>query len=190
MDLNKFYAKVYDWLILKGPGILLGLLVLVVGMWLTKLLSKWLMKHMQKKSVDPSAKSFLISLSITILRVLIILAAMQIVGLQMTLFAALIGAFGVAAGLALSGTLQNFASGVLILLLKPFKIGDNIFAQNQEGTITAIQIFYTTMTTYDNKTVIIPNSKLSNEVIINISSSGTRRLDIELSFLTRSLLNQ
>jgi small conductance mechanosensitive channel len=100
----------------------------------------------------------------------------------MTVFAALIGAIGVAAGLALSGTLQNFTSGILILILKPFHVGDNIVAQGQEGTVKAIKIFYTIVTTYDNRTVVIPNSKLSNEVIINISGSGNRRLDVELKF--------
>jgi small conductance mechanosensitive channel len=100
----------------------------------------------------------------------------------MTLFATVIGAFGVAAGLALSGTLQNFASGILILLLKPFVIGDNIVTQGLEGTVTSIQIFYTLVRTFDNRSVIVPNSKLSNEVIINISREGSRRLDIEIKF--------
>lgn len=107
---------------------------------------------------------------------------MQVMGIQLTIFAALIAAIGVAAGLALSGTLQNFASGILILLLKPFEVGDNIIAQGQQGTVSSIQIFYTVVTTFDNQTVIIPNSKLSNEVIINISRTGERRLDIELKF--------
>jgi small conductance mechanosensitive channel len=116
------------------------------------------------------------------LQILLVLAFMQIVGIQMTAFAALLGAFGVAAGLALSGTLQNFTSGILILLLKPFRIGDNIIAQGQEGTIDTIQIFFTTMRTFDNRIVIIPNSKLSNEVIVNLSREGKRRMDIELKF--------
>jgi small conductance mechanosensitive channel len=93
-----------------------------------------------------------------------------------------IAAFGAATGLALSGTLQNFASGVLILLLKPFDTGDNIVAQGVEGTVTSIRIFYTIITTFDNRTVIMPNSKLSNEVIVNITHQGVRRLDIELKF--------
>jgi small conductance mechanosensitive channel len=105
---------------------------------------------------------------------------MQILGIQMTLFAAIIGGVTVAAGLALSGTMQNFASGILILLLKPFRTGDNIITQGQEGTVTSIQIFYTVITTFDNKTVIVPNSKLSNEIIINTSREGKRRMDIEL----------
>jgi small conductance mechanosensitive channel len=98
------------------------------------------------------------------------------------MFAALAGAFGVAAGLALSGTLQNFTSGILILLLKPFKVGDNIIAQGQEGTVTSIQIFYTVVLTFDNRTVIVPNSKLSNEIIINLSRQGNRRMDMEMKF--------
>jgi small conductance mechanosensitive channel len=107
---------------------------------------------------------------------------LQILGIKMTLFAALIAALGVAAGLALSGTLQNITSGIMILLLKPFRQGDNIIAQGQEGTVSSIQIFYTVVTTFDNRTVILPNSKLSNEVIINTSRQGTRRLDVELKF--------
>ena len=110
------------------------------------------------------------------------LALIQVLGLQLTLFASLVASFGVAIGLALSGTLQNFTSGILILLLKPYRVGDGIIAQGQEGIVEAIEIFYTVVTTYDNKTVIIPNSKLSNEVITNISREGKRRLDVEFKF--------
>ncbi|RYE16374.1 MAG: mechanosensitive ion channel family protein, partial [Sphingobacteriales bacterium] len=143
---------------------------------------KWSHNRMHSNSVDGTVKSFLMSLIAVALRVLLILCVMQIVGIQMTLFAAVIGAFGVAAGLALSGTLQNFASGILILLLKPFIVGDNIITQGLEGTVTSIQIFYTMVRTFDNCMVIVPNSKLSNEVIINISREGNRRLDIEMKF--------
>src|SRR6185437_2360487 len=116
------------------------------------------------------------------LRVLLILGVMQIMGVQMTLFTALVGAFAVAAGLALSGTLQNFASGILILMLKPFVVGDNIVTQGMTGKVTSIQIFYTLVTTFDNQSVIVPNSKLSNDVIIHMSRAGSRRLDIPLKF--------
>ncbi|MEO6287361.1 MAG: mechanosensitive ion channel family protein [Dyadobacter sp.] len=182
MRLNQFYNKAYAWILNTGPSLLFGIAVLVVGFWLIKILSRWLNTHMHKNNIDPSLTPFLLSLSVTTLRVLLIVSAMQIIGIQMTVFAALIGAIGVAAGLALSGTLQNFTSGILILILKPFHVGDNIIAQGQEGTVTAIKIFYTIVTTYDNRTVVIPNSKLSNEVIINISGSGNRRLDVELKF--------
>ncbi len=113
---------------------------------------------------------------------MLLLIVMQTLGIQLTILTTVIGAFSVAAGLALSGTLQNFASGVLILVLKPFKAGDNIIAQGQEGIVSSIQIFYTVVTTFENKTVIIPNSKLSNEIIINVSRQGKRRMDIELKF--------
>ncbi|GLU57318.1 mechanosensitive ion channel protein [Dyadobacter frigoris] len=182
MKINEFYDKATLWILDKGASFLLGVAVLMVGFWLIKMLSGYMSAHMVRKEIDPSLSPFLLSLTITVLRVLLIIAGMQIIGIQMTVFAALIGAIGVAAGLALSGTLQNFASGVLILLLKPFQVGDNILAQGQEGTVTAIKIFYTIITTFDNRKVIVPNSKLSNEVIINISSSGSRRLDVEMKF--------
>lgn len=182
MNYNRFLDKAYTWVIAKGPSILIAVIILFIGLWLINLLSKLISKSMQKRSVNPSLKPFLLSLVVTVLRVFLILSVMQIAGIRMTIFAAVIAAMGVAAGLALSGTLQNFASGILILFLKPFQVGDNILAQGQEGTVTSIRIFYTIVTTFDNKTVIIPNSKLSNEVIVNISASGNRRLDIELKF--------
>ena len=137
---------------------------------------------MDKRNVDGSFKPFLISLINVGLELLLFLMLMQVLGIKLTLFASLLAAVGVATGLALSGTLQNFTSGILILLLKPYRVGDSIIAQGQEGIVEAIEIFYTVVTTYDNKTVIIPNSKLSNEVIINISREGIRRLDVEFKF--------
>jgi small conductance mechanosensitive channel len=182
MDFDKFYDKATDWVIRYGPRLLIGILILVVGFWLIRLFMKWWQGRMQRRNVDPTIKPFLQSLVGIALRVLLILGFMQIVGIQMTLFAAVIGAFGVAAGLALSGTLQNFASGILILLLKPFVVGDNIITQGLEGTVISIQVFYTIVRTFDNRSVIVPNSKLSNEVIINISREGNRRLDLEFRF--------
>ncbi|TCD04227.1 mechanosensitive ion channel family protein [Pedobacter frigidisoli] len=182
VNINRFYDKAYDWVIDKGPSILLGIGVLFIGLWLIKLFSRWIRTGMTKKSVNPSLAPFLCSLVVIVLRVLLILTVMQIIGIKLTFLTVLIGGMGVAAGLALSGTLQNFASGVLILLLKPFVVGDNIIAQGQEGTVTSIQIFYTIIKTFDNRTVVIPNGKLSNEVIINISREGSRRLDIEIKF--------
>jgi small conductance mechanosensitive channel len=182
MNWDKFTDQAYNWLLTIGPKILIGLAILFAGLWFVRFLKKWLTGHLMRKDVNSSIRPFLVNLIITTLQILLFLGFMQIVGIQMTIFAAAIGAFGVAAGLALSGTLQNFTSGVLILLMKPFRIGDNILAQGQEGTITTIQIFYTVMRTFDNRTVIVPNSKLSNEVIINLSREGKRRLDIELKF--------
>ncbi|SKB44715.1 mechanosensitive ion channel family protein [Daejeonella lutea] len=182
MESEKFYDKAYDWVLSSGPRVLLGLIILLVGFWLIRVTLNWFKAHMRRKEVDASLKPFFLSLVGIALRVLLVLVVMQIVGIQMTIFAAVIGAVGVAAGLALSGTLQNFASGVLILLLKPFVVGDNIITQNMEGTVTTIEIFYTIVTTFDNRSVIVPNGKLLNEVIINLSREGNRRLDLELKF--------
>ncbi|MCX2574198.1 mechanosensitive ion channel family protein [Pedobacter sandarakinus] len=181
-SVSKIYDRAYEWIILKGPSIIAGIFVLIIGFWFIGVLSKWMKASMERRAVNPSLSPFLSSLVVIVLRVLLILTVMQIIGLQLTFLTVLVGGIGVAAGLALSGTLQNFASGVLILLLKPFAVGDNIIAQGQEGTVTSIQIFYTLVKTFDNRTVVIPNSKLSNEVIINISREGSRRLDIELKF--------
>jgi small conductance mechanosensitive channel len=182
MDMEKLYDKIYTWMLTVGPRLIIAVIVVIVGMWLIRVLKRWMNNHMIARDFDPSLRPFLSNLTIIAMQVLLVLAFMQIMGIQMTIFTAVIGAFGVAAGLALSGTLQNFTSGILILLLKPFRVGEIIIAQGQEGLVTSIQIFFTMVTTFDNKTVIIPNSKLSNEVIINLSREGKRRLDIELKF--------
>lgn len=179
---ERFYDKVYTWVLTFGPRLLLAVLVLIIGLWLIRLFKKWLGHVLEARSLAPSIKPFLQGTIATVLQLLLFFALLQILGVQMTVFAAVIGSFGVAAGFALSGTLQNFASGVLILLLKPYVVGDKIITQGQEGTVTAIQLFYTTVLTLDNKTVIVPNSKLSNEIIINLSRQGTRRLDVVLKF--------
>ena len=182
MDLDKFYDKAYNWILFIGPRVIVALFILILGIWFIRFFKGWLSRRMIKKEFDPSLQPFFISLFVTSLQVMLILALMQVLGLQMTIFTALIGALGVAAGLALSGTLQNFTSGVLILALKPFRVGDNIIAQGQDGIVTSIQVFYTVVLTHNNTTVIIPNSKLSNEVIINLSREGKRRMDIEMKF--------
>ncbi|UKT65475.1 mechanosensitive ion channel family protein [Pedobacter mucosus] len=180
ININHYYDKTLDWLLLKGPSVFFGLLLLFIGLWVIKLFAKWMQNSMHKNDVNPSLRPFLSSLIIIVLRILLVLTVMQIIGIQLTFLTVLVGGLSVAAGLALSGTLQNFASGVLILILRPFIVGDNIVAQGQEGTVSSIQIFYTIVKTFDNRTVVIPNSKLSNEVIINISREGSRRLDIEI----------
>lgn len=189
-DINTLLNHAYHWLIVTGPQILEGIIVLFVGLWLISLLGKWSRNKMHQKDVDPTLKPFLVSLITIALRLLLVILVIEVMGYKLTIFAALVGAFGVAAGLALSGTLQNFASGVLILLLKPFVVGDNIITQGLEGTVTSIQIFYTIVRTFDNRTVVVPNSKLSNEIIINISREGKRRLDITYKVGNAVDLNQ
>jgi small conductance mechanosensitive channel len=182
MDIQKFYDKAYNWVLAYGPRVLIAIVVFFVGLWLIRILKRWITNALRKKFVHSGLTPFVVSLSVTTLHILLVLLILQIVGIELTLFAALIAAFGVAAGLALSGTLQNVTGGILILLLRPFRQGDNIITQGQEGTVSSIEIFYTVITTFDNRTVIVPNSKLSNEIIVNTSRAGTRRIDIELKF--------
>ncbi len=180
MDINDLLERIGDWFLHQAPRVLLGIAILIFGLWLVRLVGVWIKRKIDQKDWDPTLEMFLSNLIITGLRILLILLVIQVMGLQMTLFAALVGSFGVAAGLALSGTLQNFASGVLILMLKPFRVGDQVAAQGQEGEVTSIRLFHTVIRTADYRTVIVPNSKLSNEVIINLSQAGRRRLDLEL----------
>ena len=182
IDFDEIFQKAIDWIISNGPRIVFAFVILFIGFWVIKMIKKWLMNVLKKKDVHSSLAPFIQSLVIAALHVLLILFVMQMLGIQMTLFAAGLASLGVAIGLALSGTLQNFAGGILILLLKPFKVGDNIVAQGQDGIVQSIQIFFTVITTLDNKTVVIPNSKLSNEIIVNLSQQGNRRLDLQMKF--------
>lgn len=165
-----------------GPKILFGVIVFFIGQWLIRILNRWFRNIISNGGFDVTLRPFLQNLFAIVLQALLIVALMQVLGIQMTIFAALIGALGVAGGLALSGTFQNFASGFLIILLKPFRVGDTVNTQGQEGTVTAIRLFYTVILTFNNTTVIVPNSKLSNEIIFNLSREGRRRIDIEIKF--------
>lgn len=180
MRIEEFYNEFHIWIIKRGPGYLGGILIFLFGLWAIRFLRSRLRNRMAKRHVHSSLQPFLLSLTITSLYVLLIISVMNIIGYELTIFTTIIGAFSVAAGLALSGTFQNFAGGVLILLLKPFELGDNIVAQGQDGKVTSIQIFYTVLLTVDNKTIIIPNGKLFNEVIINVSRENKRRLDFDV----------
>jgi small conductance mechanosensitive channel len=180
MKLTKFYDTAYVWALTIGVKIIIGLIILLIGLWLIKIVSGRLRAQMSKRKIHSSLQPFFLSLTVTSLYVLLIISVMSYIGFELTIFTTIIGAFSVAAGLALSGTLQNFAGGILILLLKPFGLDDNIVAQGQDGIVTSIQIFYTVLITADNKTVIIPNGKLFNEVIVNVTREGKRRLDFEI----------
>lgn len=180
MKVEEFYQQFHHWVITKGPNYVFGIIALLVGFWAIKFLRTRLRQRMSRNKVHSSLQPFILSLTITSLYVLLVILVMNIIGFELTIFTTIIGAFSVAAGLALSGTFQNFAGGVLILLLKPFEVDDSIVAQGQEGTVVSIQIFYTVLLTADNKTVIIPNGKLFNEVIVNVTREGKRRLDFDV----------
>ncbi len=180
MSSAKFYNEAYIWLLNSGVRVITALAVFFIGVWIIKILRSRLRKVMLKGQVNSSIQPFIFSLSIPALYVMLVMLVIDILGLQLTMFTTIIGAFSVAVGLSLSGTFQNFAGGVLILLLKPFEIGDSVIAQGQEGKVTSILIFYTVLLTVDNKTIIIPNGKLFNEVITNLSREEKRRLDFEV----------
>lgn len=180
MDLADIYNVTVEWVQNHGPSVVIGILVFIGGQWLIRLIKRWMDNSLERRQVSSSIRPFLHSLLSAALQILLLLMVLQIMSVRMTIFAALVTSFGVAAGLALSGTLQNFTAGVIIMVLKPFRVGDNIIAQGQDGIVESIEIFYTIVTTFDNRTVIIPNSKVSNEVIVNISRQGHRRMDIEI----------
>lgn len=150
---------------------------LIVGLWIIKALIGGLSKLMKKKNVDDSLQPFLRSLLGVALKALLFVSVLSMMGVEMTSFVAILGAAGLAVGLALSGTLQNFAGGVMILIFKPFKVGDFIEAQGYAGSVAEIQIFNTILKTGDNKHIIIPNGGLANGSLVNYSKEEKRRVD-------------
>ncbi len=160
-----------------GMKVLGAIIVLVIGLFIINLLSKRVFLLMDKSNVDSALKSFIKSILTVTLKNILIVSVLGMVGVEMTTFIAMLTAASLAVGLAFRGSLSNFAGGVMILFFKPFKIGDFVTAQGHGGTVKEIQIFNTYLTTSDNKTVIIPNAKLSNGVLVNSSMQDLRRVD-------------
>ncbi len=169
--------KIIEFAVAYGPRLLAALAVLVIGSWIIKILTRGIGKIIEKKNPDKSLNSFIKSLVGILLKTMLILSVLTMLGVEMTSFIAILGAAGLAVGLALSGTLQNFAGGVMILIFKPFKVEDVIEAQGYLGVVNEIQIFNTILKTFDNKTVIIPNGGLSTSSLTNYSSESVRRVD-------------
>lgn len=164
-----------------GPKLLLAIFVLFAGFWIIKKVSKLIAKLMEKRNVDISLRSFLHSIINVALKILLIISVLQMVGVETTSFVAMLGAAGLAIGMALQGSLSNFAGGVLILLFKPYKVGDLIEAQGYTGTVDDIQIFTTKLKTAQGRIIIIPNAALSNGNIVNHTVNGINRVDIMFS---------
>ena len=158
-----------------GPDIVLAIITLIVGLWIIKLISRTVRKVLTKREFDASLTPFLVTLLNIALKAALVVSVIDMVGIEVTSFVAIIGAAGLAVGLALQGTLQNFAGGVIILILKPFKVGDVIDAKGYLGTVKEIQIFYTIVNTFDKKVVYIPNGSLANSDMTNISKEEERR---------------
>ena len=179
VSLDVFLTKMIDLGISVGSKILLAIVVFLVGRWIVRRLNKLLAKILEKRHVEASLSTFVKSLVNITLTLLLIIVVIGVLGIETSSFIALFASAGVAIGMALSGTLQNFAGGVMILLFKPFKVGDTIEAQGQSGTVREIQIFNTILATPDNKIIIIPNGGLSTGLMKNYSREATRRVDWE-----------
>lgn len=175
--MEEFLKKILEVVALYGPRVLGGLAVLIVGGFVIKAVNRSLAKVLTKSKIDSALEPFIKGIVSVLLKVLLFISVMPIFGIEMISFTALLGAAGLAVGMALSGTLQNFAGGVMILIFKPFKPGDYIDAQGYSGTVSEIQIFNTYMKTVDNKTIIIPNGGLSTSSMTNYSAEPQRRVD-------------
>ncbi|MEG1586493.1 MAG: mechanosensitive ion channel [Bacteroidales bacterium] len=177
MSGTEIVSTILDQLVRFGMKLALAITILLIGRWLIKRIDRLMSKLMEKQSVDLSLRTFLESLVKIALNITLVIMIIGVVGIDTSSFLALFASAGVAIGMALSGTLQNFAGGVIILLFKPYKVGDFIEAQGQTGTVKQIQIISTVLNTVDNKVIIIPNGSLSTGIINNYSKEGVRRID-------------
>lgn len=173
-----FLDMAYGLVITYGLKVLTAIIVLIIGLWIIKRLVKAIEKVMESRDVSISLRGFLSSMASILLKVMLIISIAQMAGIQTTSFIAVLGAVGLAVGLALQGTLANFAGGVMILLFKPYKVGDLIEAQGQKGSVKEIQIFVTILRSVENKTIILPNAAVSNGNIVNYTTEGVIRVDM------------
>ncbi|MBD3667679.1 MAG: mechanosensitive ion channel [Kangiella sp.] len=163
-----------------APKVISALVVLVIGLIIIRMIVNGVRKAFEKKKFDVTLQRFLVSMIGILLKAALAITVIGMLGIQMTTFVAMLGAAGLAIGLALSGTLQNFAGGVILLILRPYRVGDFVEMQGHSGTVKEIQIFNTIMTTPDNKTIIIPNSPISTGSMINYSTQPKRRVDFTI----------
>jgi len=178
MDASNLFEKAYELIVVYGLRVLAAVVILIVGRWVALGLARLIKRIMVRSKVDETLVSFVRNLSYVALMAFVIIAALNQLGIQTASFIAVLGAAGLAVGLALQGCLGNFAAGVLMIIFKPFKVGDFIDAAGTAGTVEKIEIFTTQLKTPDNKTVIIPNAKVTGDNITNFTVKGTRRVDL------------
>lgn len=172
--------NILELIYLYGMRIIFAILVLVIGLWLVKYIVRFLTKGLKKSSADATLISFLNSMFSFVLKALIYITVLTMLGVEMTAFIAVLGAAGLAIGLALQGSLANFAGGVLILLFKPFRVGHYIDGGGESGTVQKIDILHTTLSSFNNQKIIVPNGELANSPIVNYSEMETRRAVFEV----------
>lgn len=175
--LSAFIQKLVDY----SPKVLSAFLVLVVGLYAIRLVNRFVKSVMIKRALDPTLSKFLADILLWALRILLFITFISRLGIETSSFVAILGAAGLAVGLSLQGSLSNFAGGMLIILFKPFRVGDTIEAQNVTGTVSEIQIFVTKLITAQNQTIFVPNGILSNGTIINYSMEKTRKAELTLA---------
>ncbi|WP_394747298.1 mechanosensitive ion channel family protein [Spongiimicrobium salis] len=183
-DYEQHISNAIDWIWNALPNLILAILIFVVGLWVIKFLNRLVHKFFEKTDYDLTLESFLQSFISIALKVLLFVLVVTQLGVKSSSLVAIVGAAGLAIGLALQGSLSNFAGGVLILIFKPFKVGDFISAQGIDGTVKEISIFTTKLNTFGNQVAIIPNGQLSNNNIVNYNVETTRRdkIDIGISY--------
>lgn len=181
MEWNKILEKLIELASTWGIKLLAAIVVLIVGIKLIGALTKWIKKSPKLDKIDNSLRSFLVSFSKIALYIILIITVAMILGIPATSFITILASCGVAVGLALQGSLSNFAGGIMILLFKPFKVGDYIEASGESGTVEEISVVYTVLLTPDNKRITIPNGSLTNSVIENYSAEKTRRVDLKFT---------
>ncbi len=177
MNSEELMAKAQEWIALYGLKLVAAILILVIGRIVAKLIKKLITRLMERGNVDKTLIAFTVNLVYALLMTFVIIAALGQLGVQTASFVAIIGAAGLAVGLALQGSLSNFAAGVLMIIFKPFKVGDFIDAAGTAGIVEEIGIFTTQLKTPDNKQIIIPNSSVTGGNITNFSAKETRRVD-------------
>ena len=177
MNTEQIMSQLTEIAVNYGPKLLGAIAIWIIGGWIIKAMLNGFGKMMDRGNTDDSLKPFLKGIVGTLLKIMLVISVLGMLGIEMTSFIAILGAAGLAVGLAMSGTLQNFAGGVMILIFKPFKAGDVIDAQGYVGSVKEIQIFNTILKTPDNKTIIIPNGGLSNSSMVNFSTEEKRRVD-------------
>ncbi|MFT5668560.1 MAG: small conductance mechanosensitive channel [Vicingaceae bacterium] len=184
--LNELKLKSIKFIIEIGPQLIYSLIALIVGIFTIKLLMRLLSKTMEKSKVELSLKTFIESTSVFVLYGLLFFAVGSIIGIKSTSFLAVFGAASIAVGLALQGSLSNFAGGLLILIFKPFKVGDLIYVNNNEGFVDKIDILYTRIKTFDGRVITMPNGNVSNSDVDNRTMEKYRRIDLKLKFAFNS----
>lgn len=177
-DIQRYTEQFITSIVHYIPSLISAFLLLFVGLYLVRLINRFVRRIMLKREYDPSLSKFMADILLWIMRIMLFVAVIDQLGIGTSSFVAILGAMGLAVGLSLQGSLSNFAGGMLIIMFKPFKIGDFIEAQGVSGTVTEIQIFITKLTTTNNQVIFVPNGALSNGNITNYSEAGTRRANI------------